>query len=556
MSKQRARFRFESLESRQMMAGDVAAFVQNGHLFLNEAAGQAGQANGVEISQLANGNIQVKGLSAPGGAASLINGQQSAEFFVTGGLYVNFGGGQDKIQFQAFGETIKFQEAHINVGVASAAGDADKDDVSLANLKTLGSLTVLTGASDDRISIMRTTIGDGSGADRLAVMTGAGADAFTLKTESSVLGDVDIQTYDSVGENHADVVSFTGVLRVDKSLAVRLGAGDDYFAVGNLADPMNQNDYMLVSRSASIDAGAGADQILIARLTVGAASLADAMNIRAGAGQDRVAIDNANFENVHIITYDSLAENDADVVTMQRVSAAGETSVETGGGDDDLFVTDPADPAVLYGIYTQSLYANTGAGADEVHIEGTNVNSDFGGTGNLTIYTGAGADKVLLDWTPLNIGGYTHRLKVSGNVVIQTFEMATENEVDNVRLMNGEIYGSVWAKLGDGNDIFDFMNTNVSGDLDLEAGAGHDVASISGYVKDHVMAKLGEGDDRLSVGKLLAYRLIAIGDAGVDRLTFSEQNYVENMDLFGWEYLNGRRYPFGPFPTGTMTSNA
>jgi hypothetical protein len=71
-----ARFRMEQLETRQMMAGDVAAVVTAGNLYLSEG-GQLSGDNGVLISQLENGLIRVQGTDAnqAGGAKSLINGK-------------------------------------------------------------------------------------------------------------------------------------------------------------------------------------------------------------------------------------------------------------------------------------------------------------------------------------------------------------------------------------------------------------------------------------------------------------------------------------------------
>ncbi len=59
MLKQNRRLSIENLEARQMMAGDVTAAVQNGNLYITEAAGQAGLDNAVQISELPSGMIRV-----------------------------------------------------------------------------------------------------------------------------------------------------------------------------------------------------------------------------------------------------------------------------------------------------------------------------------------------------------------------------------------------------------------------------------------------------------------------------------------------------------------
>jgi hypothetical protein len=557
----RRSFRMETLERRDMKAGDVAAYLQNGNLILNEAAGQLGGDNGVQVSQLANGNIRVEGISAAGGAASLINGQASQEFTVTGGLYVNFGAGKDKVQFapNVLGETVNLGELYIDVGAASAAGDEDKDFVSLTNFKTRGSLTVLTGASGDQVYISQFTIGDGVGADQAVVRTGAGGDTFMFKSKGDVHGSVDVQMFDSLAEVDIDTFSSTGLIGIDRTLTVRTGAGDDYFGVGNMADPMSQANHLIVHRGVTVETGDGVDQVLIAQLVAGTEILDDLLVIRSGAGADTVTIDNSWLENLSIQTYDSPLESDADAVMLKRLYVAGDVTVETGGGDDMFFITDPADANVVYGGHMQSLYVNTGDGADRVHVEGANINGEFGGTGDFTLYTGAGADTVLLDFTPVMMPGYgQYILRVTGDLRIQTYDQVTEADADNVRLIRGAIDGSIWAKLGAGDDTFRMEAVDqVLGDVDLEMDAGNDTAHLSGFILDHVMAKMGEGNDVLDIGRIWAYRLIALGDNGIDRLTKGNEVYAQYVDQFGWEYINGVRQWQPPvFQTPTKKSLA
>jgi hypothetical protein len=54
----------ESLEKRELMAGDVTAYVQYGNLYINEAAKQVGMDNAIQITRLDNGQIRVAGTTA------------------------------------------------------------------------------------------------------------------------------------------------------------------------------------------------------------------------------------------------------------------------------------------------------------------------------------------------------------------------------------------------------------------------------------------------------------------------------------------------------------
>jgi hypothetical protein len=65
----RRKLRFETLEDRRMKAGDIAASVQSGNLYITEAAGQAGLDNGILISEVSAGVVRVQGI-APSGTGS------------------------------------------------------------------------------------------------------------------------------------------------------------------------------------------------------------------------------------------------------------------------------------------------------------------------------------------------------------------------------------------------------------------------------------------------------------------------------------------------------
>ncbi|MEX2310804.1 MAG: hypothetical protein WD738_24765 [Pirellulales bacterium] len=58
---------------------------------------------------------------------------------------------------------------------------------------------------------------------------------------------------------------------------------------------------------------------------------------------------------------------------------------------------------------------------------------------------------------------------------------------------------------------------------------------------DHIMARLGEGDDILTLGTTWAYRLIADGGLGLDRLSTTGNVYATYFDKYSWEYINGVR---------------
>lgn len=113
-----ARFRMEMLENRQMMAGDVAAAVVNGNLYISEALGQTGLDNGVRVYQVSPGIVRVMGAENNGdGSTSLVNGQQFQDFAVSGDLNVNLGAGHDRLHlgFDGGASAPNFNNVSINM---------------------------------------------------------------------------------------------------------------------------------------------------------------------------------------------------------------------------------------------------------------------------------------------------------------------------------------------------------------------------------------------------------------------------------------------------------
>jgi hypothetical protein len=531
------RFHLERLEDRQLMAGDVTAAVYNGSLYLTEAAGQLGQNNAVMISQLPSGKIRVEGIGAPG-AASLINGAAAQEFTVPGGLFVTFGAGQDRLEISPLSSTVRLASMFLNMGVASAAGDADKDSISLANFETTGAVTIHTGASNDHIFLSHGRVGDGLGIDRLFINSGAGGDNVHLRHQMRVLGDFEFQAFNAVGENDADTLYFNESAFVQKNLSARMGGGDDYFMVGDVNSGPVLSFALQVNGTTLVDAGAGADNVLIGTMYAGDAD-GDRLLVRTGAGADTVVLARVWSYGLEILAYESPLENDADHVLLNQAFVFGDVSAELGGGADHFYVTDPADAAVKYGaMINGAVYVDAGAGNDDVHIEGTSI-GDGVGVDDLVIFAGAGLDKVLVDFTaiPLPNGGYLIP-EAKGHVSITTYDALDEAERDEVRVPVAQIYRDLTVRTGAGDDFFELLGGNF-GNLLVEADAGNDVGYLGGYVAHEAMVRMGDGADVLTLGHVNAEFLTTSGGNGVDRLYKTQPLAVDYLMESLWEYING-----------------
>jgi hypothetical protein len=264
---------FESLESRQMMAGNLTANVVNNTLFINEAPGSLGLDQSVQVSFASSGNVKVEGLFNKSGGQTLINGATSVVLPHTSNLVIGTGGGSDQIQVRNEGfNTIQilagdpsgtsladddevvlanvgagiadirtgggrdnvfvqssniFGDLKINTGVTGNVGALDEDGVFIQNTVTHGATTITTGTSVDLVRITDSNLGDDKN-DFLSINTGAGADTVEIVPNhnwQSVAGNIVIKTFDSSSENDVDTVRMQEL--VCNGMLVQVGGGND-----------------------------------------------------------------------------------------------------------------------------------------------------------------------------------------------------------------------------------------------------------------------------------------------------------------------------------------
>jgi hypothetical protein len=215
----------------------------------------------------------------------------------------------------------------------------------------------------------------------------------------------------------------------------------------------------------------------------------------------------------------------------------GSVNVRTGGGFDQFLVTDPSVSQIYWGGLTAgSISVDMGAGADMVSTRGVSTTA-----GNFQVFTGAGADSVLINSRSiLKLDGTYFISTINGDFVGQTYSDIAEADADGLEFLGAQINGSLIARMGAGNDYFALSGADhVSNDVDLHMDAGNDTAYIDGYVGDHIMAWMGEGDDKLTIGRIWAFRLLMDGNLGWDSLYTSKEMYAQYFDYLGWEVING-----------------
>ncbi|BBO30896.1 hypothetical protein [Lacipirellula parvula] len=378
-----SRFRMEMLENRQMMAGDVAASVVNGNLYINEALGSTGLDNGVRIYQVSPGIVRVQGAEANNndGSLSRINGQLYQDFAISGDLNVNLGAGNDRLHlgFDGGSSAPSFNNVNINMaapdlviaqkaqvakggigGVGGAFDPPDADQFFGWGFNARGAVNVNTGVGNDWVFISNSFLGDGLGDDNLTINTGAGADTASIKG-TTLLGNLRIQTYANVNENDADMVWMDSALDssfntrptyVTGDVSIYTGGGADNLWLGDSTDPYFTGIGFMTNSNFQAYLGAGDDVVDISAAKFGNGPTHwSNLLLYTGAGADDVTVDfDSSLIDVGdpmpeingsliIQTYDSLAETDADKVTIPIGQVGFATYIWLGGGDDQFSLT-------------------------------------------------------------------------------------------------------------------------------------------------------------------------------------------------------------------------
>jgi len=277
MARRTNRLSFERLENRDLMSGGLLAKVINAgngpFLFINEAPGDAGEANAVQVTRLNNTTVRVTGLENSGGTVTRVNGHLAQNFTLgtARDLVVALGAGDDQVRVL----NAKFRNVFIGTSLGSTP---DNDTVDLTKVTTTGSVDIRTGEGADKVSISNSTIGDGpedvtniitgGGADQvfihgspspfpgttdphgfmgdLVINTGGGADRVEIgandNTFVEVHGNLIVNTFQDITEPDADVVHLTQTFG-DNLVAIDTGAGNDSIQMGGV----HGNDIVLVA---------------------------------------------------------------------------------------------------------------------------------------------------------------------------------------------------------------------------------------------------------------------------------------------------------------------
>lgn len=215
------RFHMESLEARELMAGDLFVAAAGGNLLITDYNIESNVNSSVQVKKISPNQVQVTGLVDAYGQQTFINGKTSDVFAVdvAGVLTVNMGGGHDTLQ--VLGGT--YSGVFINMDHHQIP-QYGQDKVFFTNVTTTGSVQIQTGDGSDLVDIFGTTVGDGV-EDMLLVNTGDGSDEVRVNS-TVVRGDLSVATYKNFAQNATDKVTMTNVAAA-RNFTIGTGAGND-----------------------------------------------------------------------------------------------------------------------------------------------------------------------------------------------------------------------------------------------------------------------------------------------------------------------------------------
>jgi hypothetical protein len=562
--------RFESLEKRQVLAGNVTALLSGANLLITGD----GAANDILVEGLPGfpGRVRITPQTNAGGPTTL-NGQTAALIFPSfGDIRINLGNGSDALEFNSDPGVTDTLPG--NLVIDGGRGD---NDISISNYTIGGSLVVRNSTGIDSVLIDNTDVGvdinvssdastglqttqiqGGSSVGRDLILSNragdntieigdvgdSGATAAVAVGRNLAIYNSGVVANDSVINLHdvniaqnltitnlstatIAVGTATGTTNVGHNVTIRNGNGDNSVTV--------QNDSTLGTTAVdrvAIWNGSGDDTVVFDESTSNAQ-----VDIRNGLGDATVttsddAIFNAALSIIngnngdHTVTIESAtvgslfvsngagASNTVLIGTASTVDIAGRTTIFNGNvtGDNRIEINF----ATLGGLVT--LTNGTAGGVNDIYV-GTVAAGAVTTTNSLAIYNGNGDSDVELD--NLDIGG---SLSVTNGSATASHSLAVG--VDGLV----DVTGNASFYLTDGDSTVTLDQVNIGGNLGLRTGAGDDVLVIAGggalgaTVLGSTTILTNAGDDSLTIGNdtgtaTLTASLTVLMGIGTDSIT-------------------------------------
>jgi hypothetical protein len=462
--------RFEQLEQRVLLAGDVTVSVnRSGDLIVTGDE----NANQIEIVFTDDAKYRVTGLGD-----TKVNDQDvwENEIPVRRNIVVDLKNGDNEVAMKSDnglgflvprdltirggsgGDRVTVQDADIRGKLAVNTGAGD-DTVTIEGGSVAGDASILTGDGDDKVAIDETgfsrklMVNTGNGNDsvgivgskignNVSILTGEGADAVGLMNVATP-GNIVINAGNNIapqGENAADSVDRIGVAG-GSAKNLTLDGGDSGRARRGAPSVGGPSEIgvtgIVISGNLTIKTGHGDDLVAVGHNE----------QLMGEIGQ-RIS---ANLPNADPIALDDAAG---------PVNVTGKVSITTGNGDDNVWI-EALD-------FNGGLTVNTGDGDDRVGVVDSN---GLGSKSNISISTVNGNDAVGMV-----------RVKTPGNVAVNAGNSAGVGDrigLAGVEARNVSLDGGDSGRSGAfGPSTVGVTGGILGGNLTIKTGGGNDLVAV------------------------------------------------------------------------------
>lgn len=465
--------RFESLETRSLLAGNVTTNF-NGTLLT--ITGDAA-ANNIQVSQLASGDWQVKGIGTNVNGPTTFTGVSEIDIDLAAGndvlkvqngtltgplkvLYTPGVQGSKTTQItNLHAETVDVEQASTgnnvvtlnNILFTSTMGGkvvtgSGHDVVSVNNIYSFG-ITVTTAGGNDAVTITNTF-----GQDDITVNAGDGSDTVVVNNCSSD-GNIQLNLSDTTADGN-DVVHFSGLNTFNLDV-----------------EDMHGNDTVVGSNStignlANFNLTTGNDTLVLTGLHTG-----DAILGYVDDGSNVVSINNCISGSEIYVTGAGTPGNN--VINISNCTSQDQISMDLYGGNDVV-----------------TLFNDTAALSSYIHAgDGNNVIS----VNKLTLLSGAEED--------IDSGNGNDVMVITNSNFGGDFFIDAGDGRNAVSTVKDSIAFTFALTTGSGNDSFAMGNCNMKQGASVNTGAGTDAVSLVNIVvAENLILSLGPGNyDMLAV---------------------------------------------------------
>ena len=478
------RLRFETLETRRMLDGNVAANFSGGVLTLSGDSAS----NGIAIFNTSANVVEVLGLNQAT-LPTTVGGAPSQLFQHVVSIVLDFNNGQTGVN--QGDDAIVLTKLHLTGSVNLGLGTGS-DIVALGNFDNTGGLVdSAVDATQGTVKFDKGLTIDLQGGTNTLVakdvtLNGQGGPNLTI----TGAGD-DSLSFDHVAVNHAIAITETGTTALN----------------------MTQG----LCNSMKLSLGIGNDNVSIDHTTVG-----HELVIKADAGDDSVSLDNLGASSLHVDLGDG--END---LTVENTAIAHDTLIQGGDANDS---------ATLDTVTTRPLIILFGDGDDQVSMNAVTAKTAeiHGGTGADTISIsdvhakvfavlgGNGADQIMLD-------------SIFASKRISVDAAAG----DDVVAVNHSTAKSMTVQLGDGSDSLSLDTDTIAHKALVLGGGGNDGLTADMLAAASLKAILGTGNDDISLANTtITGKAKLRGGPGSDTYTDATGNTFGILDTKQIETTN------------------